>query len=127
MENSTAPVRSVMLVSEIGFRKSRCGIGLYCRTSIGPSSEEAASSATVSAMESRTSTAKPRAVMFCSLSSAANPSSFAWLREKSATRNPSRPNRRATAAPTPVPAPTMAMVDMSLSLRRFRWGLVPTA
>jgi hypothetical protein len=80
-ENSTAAARSATVVSSTGRRNSCCGMGLYWRISIGPSSWLAWSSAEVRAVVSLTLAAYPRAERPWLVRFEARASRCSWLRE----------------------------------------------
>ena len=98
------------MVSSTGFRKSAPGTGLNCITSMGPRSSAALPSARVRAARSRTSATYPLAVTPSAARRFSSASSLVGLWAMRTTAKPSRPNLRATAAPSPGPAPTMAIV-----------------
>src|ERR1700761_2589141 len=121
--NSSGPRRSSTLVSRIGFMNSFAGSGEYSSTSTGPSRSARERIAPSSASASRMSAAAKSAVIPSSFRTLASSSSLAASRATSPTLIPSRPNRRATAAPRLGPAPTIT-IDICCSSLRRRAGVV---
>jgi hypothetical protein len=107
--NSSAARTSSTIVSSTGCMYSRAGTGEYSRTSIAPRRSASEPIAEDSAVASRMSAAAKSAVSPSRASSTTMRSSFSPFLDTRPTGSPSRPKRRAMAAPRFGPAPTITM------------------